>query len=566
MAENTATGPLQQLSNLSELHIVRQLVLLAGVAASIALGVAVVLWSQGSEYKALYYGLSAEDSGRISTALEQSGQQYRIDPRSGDITVPESELRSTRMLLSQQGLPQQSSREGFEFLDQKQDFNTSKQFEQARLNRALQQELEKTIESLNGILGSRVHLSIPRRTSFLRSSVQPSASVKLALASGITLSDMQIAGIRHLVAAAVVGLDSEGVSVVDQNGILLSGDNDRSLENSSRQMGITRVLERDYAERIVDLLTPIVGEGRVLADVTAELDFSEEESTEEDYDTEPVIRSEQTSREETTEEFAAGGTPGLLEDDLNANAGEEAPATLKEKTSSTRNYEVDHKIIHKRHSTGGIERLSVGVVIDYPKPAAVVAEPVAEGVEGAEANAAATTGLEQQKAETAEKLARLEKLVKDAIGFDEERGDTLTLLNEDFFQVPEEFLPLEEPGILENPLFWKALRFGGAGLVVLFIIFGVLRPVLKSSVAMTNNLPGRRPAGLAYADGAVPEGYEAGYGGEDQVTLTGGNPGNRLAAPSMAGRYQSNLEQVRSIIEAEPDRAARVIQGWVADD
>jgi flagellar M-ring protein FliF len=554
------TKPLQKISNLSQLHFVRQLVLMGGLAASIALGVAVVLWSSTPDFKLLYAGLSSQDSAKITATLEQNGLEYRIDQRSGDITVPASEVHSTRLVLARSGLPPKATK-GFSILDQKQALGTSNFIERARYNRALQEELVETIESMESIREARVHLSIPKQTSFLRSHLKPSASIMLNLYPGTSLNDMQVAGIKHLISASTPGLDTDLVSIVDQKGSLLSADKDSEFSTNSSNLRLKRQVEEDYAERIVKILTPIVGMNRVHAQVSAELDFSTVETTREVYEPETVLRSEQSDTEETKLEREPAGVPGLLPNDPNANLGqlpEEADArTVRAKNRSTRNYEVDRSISHSRRAPGSIGRISVAVLIDYPDK--VISESAeAAGAGGAED---ADTPSEPESALEPEQHARLVSLVKQTIGFSEQRGDVVSIIDSDF--IPQELHEqFEEPGLLDQPAFWSALRQGGAGLVILLIIFGVLRPVLRSSVATENSLPMRAtPGTLAYAGAGGDPGAMA----EDRVSLS--RPTTQgLPQPGNIANYADNLAQAKAIVETEPERAARLIQGWVADD
>jgi flagellar M-ring protein FliF len=553
------------------MHIFRQLVLMAGIAASIALGVAVVLWSQTPEYRLLYSGLAPQDSARVSGALDQAGLDYRIDPRTGDITVPAAEVHSTRLVLARSGLPGKADK-GFSILDQKPALGTSNFIERARFNRALQEELVQTIEAMDSVREARVHLSIPRQTSFLRSRLQPSASVMLNLFPGTGLSQVQVAGIKHLVSASVAGLNAKHVSVLDQTGSLLSMDDDSQYAMSSANLRLKRELEQDYAARIVQILTPIVGADRVHAQVSAELDFTSVETTQEDYTPENILRSELADIEETNEETQPEGIPGLLPTDPNAEQGGNPAAdpevrTVRSKQRTTRNYEVDRSISHIKRTPGGISRISVAVLIDYPE--AVIPAGTAEGAEGeqqadgqaeeqgAGADVAAATGeLDPRQYE------RIVELVRQTIGYDEGRGDVVSVIESDFFNPgAEEQFAIEE-SLLENPLLWSGLKNGAAALVVLFLIFGVLRPVLKSSVANDSALPVRQLR-LAGAGGA--ENGKGAAEDDDRVTLSApaqqGLPG-ATAMPS----YDQHLQQARSIVDTEPERAARLIQGWVADD
>ncbi len=558
VATTVNTSPLQQLSSLSQMHFVRQLILFGGLAGSIALGVAVVLWSQTPDYRLLYAGLSAQEASRVSTALDQAGLDYQIDPRSGDIKVPATEVHSTRLVLARGGLPKQASK-GFSMLDQKPTLGTSNFIERARFNRALQEELVQTMESMDSVGEARVHLSIPRQTSFLRSRLSPSASVMLSLYPGRSLNQVQVAGIKHLVSASVAGLDAGDVSVVDQTGSLLSLDEESQFAISNANLRLKRELEQDYAARIMSILTPIVGADRVHAQVSADLDFTSIETTEEDYTPENILRSEQSNIEETNRETQPEGIPGLLPTDPNAQpqdgqgadgqqAAEPEVRTVSNKQTTTRNFEVDRSISHIKRSPGGISRISVAVLIDYPEDSAA-----AEGTpaEGADAAAATSTQLDPQQHE------RIVELVKQTIGFDETRGDSVSVIDSDFMSVAAEAPLALEESLLDNPLLWSGLRHGAAGLVVLFLIFGVLRPVLKSSVANDSALPMRlaRPAAAG-----VPGAMDM---ADDRVSLSGQAP---QGLPQGGVNYDQHLQQARSIIESEPERAARLIQGWVSDD
>ena len=269
------------------------------LAASIALGASIVMWSTNSAYTALYADLAAEESSEIISALEQINVPYRVTAGSGLITVPADRLQQIRLQLANQGLPENNS-QGFGILNQEQDLGISNFIEQARFNRALEQELASTIRSLQGVRNSRVHLSIPKQTSFIRSSAKPSASVMVDLIAPKSLGDTQISGIVHLVSSSVSGLTAENVSVVDQMGNLLSQSSDSELSGSTEHMRLTRQMEQEYRDRIVAILSPVVGLDNVRAQVAADLDFTIMETTEESYDPNSVVvRSEQTQEEQS---------------------------------------------------------------------------------------------------------------------------------------------------------------------------------------------------------------------------------------------------------------------------
>ncbi len=235
----TSNTTFTQLNSLSQLHIVRQLGFMLIVAAGIALGTAIVLWSTNSNYTALYLDMPIQDSADVIAALEQNGTQYKINSSSGIITVPSGKVQQIRLQLANDGLPRSSSR-GFDILEDEQSLGTSNFLEQARYHRALEQELVQTIKHIQGVRDARVHLSIPRQTSFIRNSNTPSASVMIDLVNPQSLSDMQLNGILHLVTSSVAGLETEEVSIVDQRGNLLSQQNNAEFNSSNEHIRFTR--------------------------------------------------------------------------------------------------------------------------------------------------------------------------------------------------------------------------------------------------------------------------------------------------------------------------------------
>jgi flagellar M-ring protein FliF len=481
----------------------------------------------------LYPDLSPQDSASVLTVLEQNQTAYEIDQRTGLISVPTSQVQQVRLQLASQGLPRTNA-SGFDMLYEESSLGTSNFLEQARYNRALEQELVQTIKLIRGVRDVRVHLSIPKQSTFLRSGNRASASVMLDVVPGQMVNDNQIAGIAHLVASSVAGLDIENVSIVDQKGALLSRNQDSEMAVSSEHLQYTRNLEQEYTQRIIDILTPVVGEGRVRAQVTADLDFTTIETTNETYDPNTVLRSEQTSEESRGEAPVLPGDlqatpPDLLADGTVATA-QTATGDSQSRINATRNYEVDKSVSYIRSVPGGIKRLSVAVLVDVTQPAA----------EGAEADAAATATATID----ADKLARLTTLVKDTIGFSEARGDSVNVVNEQFTESP---LLAEEVTVSfwDNAWIPGLVKQLGATIVVLLLIFAVLRPALKTVV----NVPGKQVVMPAGFDPAKLTGIEA--------------PVKQMPAKS---EYDENLTLAQNLVSNEPARAARMISEWVSND
>jgi flagellar M-ring protein FliF len=540
MATKALAHPvLEQINSLTSLNIVRQLGLMLVLAAAIALGTAVVMWSRDQDMSVLYPSLSPTDSSAVLGVLEQGAVPYELDQRSGLIMVPTDQVQQLRLQLASQGLPRTNT-SGFDILYEESSLGTSNFLEQARYNRALEQELVQTIKLIRGVRDVRVHLSIPKQSTFLRSGNKASASVMLDVVPGQAVNDNQIAGIAHLVASSVAGLDTDNVSIVDQKGTLLSRRKNSEFAVSSEHLQYTRNLEAEYTQRILDILTPVIGEGRVRAQVTADLDFTTIETTEESYDPNAVVlRSEQMSEESRGQ--AAAPQPGALSPtppdllpDGSVQAAVVNPAAApspaqQNRTNATRNYEIDKSVSYIRSVPGGIKRLSVAVLVDLP------------AVGSTQGDAAATP---ESLALDAEKLARLTTLVKDTIGFSEVRGDSVNVVSERFTANP---LFAEE---ISTPVWQEAWVPGlmkqlAATAVVLLLIFAVLRPALKSVVVV----PGKQLV--------MPPNF-------DPVKLA--SPDAPTKQVQGKSDYDQNLTLAQSLVEQEPARAARMISEWVAND
>ncbi|WP_163138571.1 flagellar basal-body MS-ring/collar protein FliF, partial [Arhodomonas sp. KWT] len=294
-------------------RVFRQLALVLGLAVAIAAGVGLVMWVQEPMYRPLFSDLPAEDASAVMDALQTANIPFQVDENSGAIMVPMDRIYDARMTLSAQGLPQTGG-VGFESLRKDPGFGTSRFLQTARFHRALETELGRTITSLNAVRSARVHLAIPERSAFVSEDRKPTASVTVTLFPGRSLSDGQVRAVVNLVAGAVPELSAERVSVVDQDGTLLteqSGGN--GAEASGEQLAQQRRIERNYVQRIRDLLAPIVGRDKVRAQVDAQLDFSVTEQTEERYDPDQTaLRSEQISNDRSVRGEGPNGVPGAL--------------------------------------------------------------------------------------------------------------------------------------------------------------------------------------------------------------------------------------------------------------
>lgn len=540
-------------------NALRQLGLIIGLAAAVAAGVGLFLWAQEPVYRSLFADLPAEDVAAVQQALEGAGVPYRTGPGSS-IEVPAGRLDQARLMLAERGLPNAGG-VGFESLRQDQGFGTSRFMENARFQRALETELSRTITSLDAVGEARVHLAIPERSVFLRDRQAPRASVTVGLHQGRSLSDRQVNAIAQMVSSAVPALALENVAVVDQRGRLLTDmGGDDGMQGTGEQLALRQRIEDAYARRIQDLLTPIVGEGRVRAEVSARLDFSEVESTEEVYDPESqVLRSEQTREQRSDRGSVAMGIPGalsnqppgagVLEDPEADAAAEEAEDgagaggegdgnTLVDASSSaTRNYEINRTVRHVRTPSGAIERLSVAVLLDQPTTTNDQGETVAAPFEPG-------------------RLEEITALVREAVGFDEGRGDSVNVVSTEF-QPPETPKPMPTP-FWEQPWLWQAGKLLLAGVLGLLLIVVVLRPLVNGLLGRD-----RRSRELAAARRPRLSPDEAGAETDPSRQLTGPDSQPRQL-PGNSRNYEEQLQAAREVVNKEPAVAANVVKGWLA--
>ncbi|EAQ98443.1 flagellar basal-body MS-ring/collar protein FliF [Congregibacter litoralis] len=573
MAEAIDNNLFNRFSGFSRQPATRQLALLIGLAASIALAMGMVQWVVEPNYKPLYGTMAPEDTNDVIASLEANGMDYRMDQRTGMVAVPAGEVHRARLLLAGDGYPRGEG-VGFESLYREQEIGLSSFMEQARFHRALESELARTISALDNVRGARVHLAMAKQSAFLRQREQPAASVMLNLYAGRTLNDRQLAGIIHLVASSVPNLESEQVSVVDQQGKLLSQQGrDDEFAFTQDQFQYTRQLESNLSARIVDILEPILGANAVRAQVAADVDFTRVERTEETYAPDTRVRSEQTS-EETSNQPYGGGVPGTLSNEppidttvtaqqaqpnLGANAGVntgvnvDATAQLgaippaRTSRRSTVNYEMDKTISHVRETPGTLQKLSIAVVLDYIE-------------------STADDGTTTREPMPQERIDEVTSLVREAVGFDAARGDTVSVISASFVEAPAIEDAVIESSILEEDWIWQLGKGLLALIVLLSLIFVVVRPLVKFAAVPVPMM--QSPQGIQGPDGQAVAALGGAGMSDDQVTLGGQNqaglPGT--SGDGGAGGYQQQLQMARSVAAGEPDRAAQVVRNWVSDD
>jgi len=516
------------------------------------------MWSREPDYKVLFSNLQDRDGGAIVTALTQMNVPHRFNETGTALLVPADKVFNTRMQLASQGLPRGGAA-GFELLDTPR-FGASQFAEQVSYQRALEGELARSIEALNPVQTARVHLAIPRQSLFVRERQAPTASVLLNVYAGRSLSDAQVSAIAWLLSSSVPELKAENVSVVDQTGRLLSSPGGDGRGIDADQTRHIRDLEQRTVERIIAILTPLVGPGNVHAQANAEVDFSQREETQEVYrpNQQPgqaAVRSQQTSNSATAAGAGAQGVPGALTNQAPANAqapianppaqpqgqnpqgaqpGQNPQANAQQagtagaagqtggsgsqRNDNTTNYELDRTISHIKLPVGGVKRMSVAVVVNYaPNDAG---EPAAL---------------------PAETITQLTNLAREAMGYSEARGDSLNLVNSAFNNAVPTLPWYEDTRLID--LAKSALWAIGLLLFGLWIWFKLLKPIWNRSV--------NPPLDPVVAE---MERAETQRQAMDQA---------RLSAQS---RYEENLQRAREMALKDPRAVAMVLRTWMSQD
>nr|WP_315492985.1 flagellar basal-body MS-ring/collar protein FliF [uncultured Pseudomonas sp.] len=566
------------LENLSEMTMLRQVGLMVGLAASVAIGFAVVLWSQQPDYRPLYGSLAGMDAKQVMETLAASDIAYTVEPNSGALLVKADDVARARLKLAGAGVAPTDGNIGFEILDKDQGLGTSQFMEATRYRRGLEGELARTIASLNNVKGARVHLAIPKSSVFVRDERKPSASVLVELFAGRSLEPGQVLAIVNLVATSVPELSKSLITVVDQKGNLLSDQAENSaLTMAGKQFDYSRRMESMLTQRVHNILQPVLGNDRYKAEVSADVDFSAVESTSEQFNPDqPALRSEQsTSEQRTAANGPPQGVPGALSNQppapasapqttggaaatasaiqpgqplLDANGQQImdpatgqpmlAPYPADKRQQSTKNFELDRSISHTKQQQGRLNRLSVSVVVD----------------DQVKINAA--NGETTRAPWTADELARFTRLVQDAVGFDASRGDSVSVINMPFSLERAEVIA--DIPFYSQPWFWDIVKQVLGVLFILVLVFGVLRPVL-------NNITGHGKKQLA-PFGDVELGGMGGLDGElanDRVSL--GGP-QSILLPSPSEGYDAQLNAIKSLVAEDPGRVAQVVKEWINAD
>ena len=443
---------------------------------SVAVFLIAYSWLQDPIYRAVYPGLSESDRQMAFEALSGANFKARIDSATGDLKVPDARYHEARIFLASRGLPQEGTTGGISGLTDQASMTSSQFMEQVRYVSAMEQELARSVTQINTIRSARVHLASPKQSVFVRNRTPAKASVVVSPYPGRQISRSQVEAITHMVSSSIPYLAAEDVVVVDQRGKLLTDANNfASMQLNSAQMEHKQRLEETYRNRIDALLMPVVGMGNVRAEVDIQIDYTEEESTYEEYDGNnngPKARSEVLSLDQDGTQLAEG-IPGATSNTVPAqptnivngqlDSSDKGAGMRTSSSTTTRNYEMDRTVRHVKRQGGNVDRISVAVVIN---------EPTAQSSLDANGDAVqAVQGFSELE------LERFTDLVKGVVGYDGDRGDVVTIVSAKF-ETPEPF----DSGVdwYENPQTISAIKSLGAATVFLFILFGIVRPVIKA--------------------------------------------------------------------------------------
>ncbi|MDP3844152.1 MAG: flagellar basal-body MS-ring/collar protein FliF [Oxalobacteraceae bacterium] len=525
-----------------------------GIAAVIAIMAGVWIWSQQPDYRVLFSNFNDRDGGSIVASLQQMNVPYKFAEGGGAILVPAGQVHDARLKLAAQGLPK-GGNVGFELMEN-QKLGVSQFLEQVNFQRALEGELARSIESIAAVQAARIHLALPKASVFVRDRQQPTASVLLNLHPGRTLDTQQVSAVVHLVASSVPDLPTKNVTIVDQNGNLLSETGKSGAVNGldATQLKYVQELQQNIVRRVESIITPIVGVNNVRAEATADVDFSRSEQAAETYKPNLAtdassVRSQQSSESSNPNNANATGVPGALSNQppvpatapitaAGSNNAATGTSALPNTAASTRkdttvNYEIDKTVRYVQQPMGGIKRLSVAVVVNYKRITDKSGKTVSIPLTDAE-------------------KTQISDLVKEAMGYSKERGDSLNVVN-------SPFAGMEREVIAELPL-WKQAdmiqlakeigKYLVAGIILLYLFFRVLKPMLRKLTgqgAVAINDPNALPA-------PDPD--------EDPVQI--GNAAKMLEQETrQLSSYEKNLEMAKQLAKEDPKIVANVVKSWV---
>lgn len=536
--------------------------LLVAASAAVAIVVALLLWAKSPDYRVLYSNINDRDAGAIVAQLTQMAVPYRFNNDGSALLIPTEKVHETRLKLAQQGLPRGGS-VGFELMDEEK-FGISQFSEQINYQRALEGELSRTIESLGPVHNARVHLALPKPSLFVREQKAPTASVTLTLQPGRALDDGQINAIVYMLSSSVSGLPPSNVTVVDQAGRLLTQSDGTGRDLNASQLKYTSEIENRYQRRIESILAPVVGGANVRVQVTAQVDFATREQTDEQYQPnqdpkKSAVRSKQISQSDQRGAQQVGGVPGALSNQpvatatapIDASAKTQAPTAANAENKETKtiqsssddrsnvpqskrhdetvNYELDRTIRHTQQKAGTVERLSVAVVLNTITDEKGDSVPMPE-----------------------EQMTKLEGLVREAMGYSENRGDTLNLVSIAF---TEDNKTIETP-FWQSPVLINQLLNAGRYLLILLAAWLLWRKLILPQ--MKKLQAAQEAAALQAANAASLLPIEPSIPSPADL--------NRLKNAKQRSEMEGQSTRIRTMADDDPRMIALLIRQWMNNE
>ncbi|MDM0089788.1 MULTISPECIES: flagellar basal-body MS-ring/collar protein FliF [unclassified Variovorax] len=544
--------------------------LAVGAVVLVAIAIAAIVLGRQPDWRVLYANLSDKDGGAVVAQLATMNVPYKYSEGGGAVMVPSDKVHDVRLRLASQGLPK-GSVAGFELMENNR-FGMTQFQEKLSFQRGLEGELTRSIQALGSVQSARVHLALPNQNGFFREQQKPSASVLLSLYPGRVLERSQIAGIVHLVASSVPELSPGAVSVLDDSGKLLSntGDGPGGAAGAvdGQQLAYVQQLEQQYTRRILDILEPVVGRQNVKAQVTADVDFSQTEATSEEHRPNLAADASAVRSQQTVESHgaaaagaaAATGVPGATSNQppappsapINGAAAPLAPtgtaaaapadaSKAPGKRESIINYEVDKTVKTVRGATGQIRRLSAAVVVNY------------QSIADAQGKASATALTPQQ-------IEQMTALIRETIGFNKERGDSVNLMNTPFLvdaNTPVDLPLWKRPEVLDlvRSFAWPV----GLAVIGLIVLFGLVRPGIKAIAVAAPVAPALVPLPGAQLNAMVAE-------TPLRPALASPEAAQALPSPSQEVPEQARLEGARQMARQNPVAVANIVKSWVNGD
>ena len=538
-----AMSPTDIQNKISGISASKKVFAIAGIAATIAAVIAVVLWSNTPSYNLLYSNLSTEDAGTITEKLKELKIPYEIR-EGGLIMVPQDKVHELRLVLAGQGLPTGGG-VGFEIFD-KTTIGMTDFVQKINYRRALQGELSRTISQLSEVENARVHLAVPEKTLFSEKKEQATASVVLKLRNGRMLSQNQVQGIVHLVASSVEGLNTQNITIVDTNGNVLSRPSEDPYGShlTNYQTDYQRNLEKSFEDRVQSMLERAVGQGKVVVRVSSAIDFKQVETTEEKYDPDAVaVRSEQRVKENASgSSTTASGVPGVVSNLPGAKAenpqaagGKGGNSSQSNKTQETINYEINKTINHILEPVGTLKQLSAAVLIDGNYE-------MAKGADGKETKKYIPRSDEEVKKYT--------EIVKKAVGFNEERGDQVEVVSIPFdssISINEVEAESAKLPYLSN--FLPYIKYGVSVVTIVLIFLFIVKPLMKTILAPASRM-------------------------EEMTAMAGsGMSMQRLSEfesssgyPQIQGHSDTkDRDEAIKIAKENPQQTAKLLKSWMSD-